>query len=618
MTVGVEEGEAPCAASTGNSPQVFFITYSNVGVYEMTCGLVSVMRRKADGYMNATQILKVANVDKGHRTKILEREVQTGEHEKVQGGYGKYQGTWIPFERAVELARKFGVEDVLKPILEYVPGPNDDVDMAKKKKSASRPRPSRSDSAGGSGALADYDEMPRLSQSQQHLVQSSSNNRKIDGQALHRPPANNSERYRAILMSVFLNHENYRVPDLLTNPIPPVDLDIDLIIDDQGHTSLHWASALARLNILQYLLKLNADPRRVNFNGESALIRAVLVTNNFDNDSFHNLLALLHSSIDIVDKKGRTVFHHIALTAGIKGRIQASRYYLDVLLDSMRRREMDVAAIIDRQDKHGDTALNIACRIKNYAMVEQLLRTGSNPEIMNSISLRPLDFGAEDEQLAALFNAQKSGLWPQESRYLPADSQPQDPTELPVFGIDHSAAYKRYSYSARGKEMAGEFESVVGHLEAESKRKDSQLQEAMIQIRNIASELSTSRRVIQQLSGKVAALQNQMLSSMGELPETIPASHHEAEIAKLRAILSAHGLSDESYAMADGTDLTVGEDDFATNKANQLLAKVLGLPTAHLTGPGSLIDPLMSAVSAETDLQNMDREVSNHMEGIEK
>ena len=39
-----------------------------------------------------TQILKVAGFDKPQRTRVLEREVQKGTHEKVQGGYGKYQG----------------------------------------------------------------------------------------------------------------------------------------------------------------------------------------------------------------------------------------------------------------------------------------------------------------------------------------------------------------------------------------------------------------------------------------------------------------------------------------------------------------------------------------------
>jgi len=50
------------------------------------------MRRRVDNWINATHILKVAEYDKPTRTRILEREVQKGTHEKVQGGYGKYQG----------------------------------------------------------------------------------------------------------------------------------------------------------------------------------------------------------------------------------------------------------------------------------------------------------------------------------------------------------------------------------------------------------------------------------------------------------------------------------------------------------------------------------------------
>jgi regulatory protein SWI6 len=80
---------------------------------------VACMRRRSDGWLNATQILKVAGVDKGKRTKVLEKEILTGEHEKVQGGYGKYQGTWISYKRGREFCRQYGVEDVLRPLLDY-------------------------------------------------------------------------------------------------------------------------------------------------------------------------------------------------------------------------------------------------------------------------------------------------------------------------------------------------------------------------------------------------------------------------------------------------------------------------------------------------------------------
>ncbi|KAK8033551.1 Start control cdc10 [Apiospora marii] len=98
---------------------IYSAVYSGVDVYEMEVNGIAVMRRRNDSWLNATQILKVAGVDKGKRTKILEKEIQTGEHEKVQGGYGKYQGTWIKFERGVEVCRQYGVEELLRPLLTY-------------------------------------------------------------------------------------------------------------------------------------------------------------------------------------------------------------------------------------------------------------------------------------------------------------------------------------------------------------------------------------------------------------------------------------------------------------------------------------------------------------------
>lgn len=80
---------------------------------------IAVMRRRSDSWLNATQILKVAGVDKGKRTKVLEKEILSGEHEKVQGGYGKYQGTWINYRRGREFCRQYGVEELLRPLLDY-------------------------------------------------------------------------------------------------------------------------------------------------------------------------------------------------------------------------------------------------------------------------------------------------------------------------------------------------------------------------------------------------------------------------------------------------------------------------------------------------------------------
>ena len=73
---------------------IYRVNYSNTPVFELSVGDVAVMRRKNDSYMNATQILKAAGMEKTKRAKILDREVLIGDHQKVQGGFGKYQGTW--------------------------------------------------------------------------------------------------------------------------------------------------------------------------------------------------------------------------------------------------------------------------------------------------------------------------------------------------------------------------------------------------------------------------------------------------------------------------------------------------------------------------------------------
>lgn len=85
---------------------------------------VAVMKRRSDSWLNATQILKVAGVVKARRTKTLEKEIAAGEHEKVQGGYGKYQGTWVNYQRGVDLCKEYHVEEALRPLLEYDMSPD--------------------------------------------------------------------------------------------------------------------------------------------------------------------------------------------------------------------------------------------------------------------------------------------------------------------------------------------------------------------------------------------------------------------------------------------------------------------------------------------------------------
>ena len=87
--------ETPLAKQKEMAEAIRSAVYSNIHVYELQVNTAHVMIRKSDAWVNATQILRAAGLPKPTRTKVLEREVCTGVHEKVQGGYAGSQGTWV-------------------------------------------------------------------------------------------------------------------------------------------------------------------------------------------------------------------------------------------------------------------------------------------------------------------------------------------------------------------------------------------------------------------------------------------------------------------------------------------------------------------------------------------
>lgn len=110
-------------ASMTNQPIIDIATYSDTDVYECYIrGYESriVMRRTKDDWINITQVLKLAHFTKTQRTRVLEKESVGMEHEKVQGGYGRFQGTWIPLPLAKEIVQKYSIDDpVVTTILNF-------------------------------------------------------------------------------------------------------------------------------------------------------------------------------------------------------------------------------------------------------------------------------------------------------------------------------------------------------------------------------------------------------------------------------------------------------------------------------------------------------------------
>ncbi|CAJ0754890.1 9225_t:CDS:2 [Entrophospora sp. SA101] len=426
--------------------QVYKATYSGVPVWEFRVKGVAVMRRKNDDWLNATQILKVANFDKPHRTRILERDVQRGEHEKVQGGYGKYQG--------VDLAQRYKVRELLRPLIDFSPS-SESPPLAPKHVTAASARPKKArepkqqkaksiktrSSKKGKGKTnelveelilfdtdlqsnnnetvsiassnnitasptispimydtTEFDEhynsptnprkrtssldnntrqakMSKLSMAESVLATSSSPS--------FSTPMSAANQFIEVLLAYFTSNSNL-IPSFVISP--PPDFDANLVIDAQGHTSLHWAAAMANIDMVALLIKAGADTECVNIIGETALMRSVMFPYNYQNGSFNDIAQLLASSIGNIDSCDQTVFHHIALFANNDDMQEGpAKYYLKTLISHLNQspNERYRKSILNRQNTDGDTAINILAKAKNREFVKLLFCAGGDLYICN-------------------------------------------------------------------------------------------------------------------------------------------------------------------------------------------------------------------------------------------
>lgn len=98
---------------------VFPADYATVPVYEYTTKEGSfILRRQADSYINVTHLLNIAGLPRKQIRSILEEICVNDTFEKINVGNWKYQGTYIPLESALKIAKDVHVYDKVEPIFE--------------------------------------------------------------------------------------------------------------------------------------------------------------------------------------------------------------------------------------------------------------------------------------------------------------------------------------------------------------------------------------------------------------------------------------------------------------------------------------------------------------------
>ncbi|KAH7260549.1 hypothetical protein MRS44_009176 [Fusarium solani] len=768
-------------------PQIYSASYSGVDVYEMEVNNIAVMRRRNDSWLNATQILKVAGVDKGKRTKILEKEIQTGEHEKVQGGYGKYQGTWITFDRGVQVCRQYGVEELLRPLLTYDMGqdggvagrgdfntPTKEQAMAAQRKRMynqsadgrpnglsgtffknisstashavaaiskarfdspgprSRNGPTRAPSFSRQPSMQNGDDFPGNSQQSfasdygQQVDSAYSTQQQASAMQLNEPepprkrqrvtmtPADSFSAYgqnmdiyaaafpgsptepnesfvytqsvvqdrspveegngplpplpyemspdvemkRSMLMGLFMEPATTDASkhDMLRTFTP---LELDMPIDLQSHTALHWAATLARMPLLRALIAAGASPARVNASGETALMRACLVTNSMDHGSFPDLLEVLGGTIEARDQKGRTVLHHIAVTSAVKGRNAASRYYLESLLEWVVRQgsvpnsqntqangnvpssqqstipKMGIARfmseIVNAQDSAGDTALNIASRIGNRSIISQLLEVGADPNIPNKVGLRPVDFGiggeSTEDKTNGEANVEKNGV-------AGSSQRSRESSDEIVASITHLLTETGSAFQTEMKSKQASLDTLHSTLRTTS----TQLGEARRSLEHLSATLKKQQLARQKVANLSHAREDEQVRLMQEQSRTSqpnPSSSWETELsAMLEAAddtsgggFSGEGLLPSAAVLRARVNAVQGRRDMTRKmvsalkgrsrdvevKYRRVVALCTGVQEAEVD---AVVDGLLKAVESEHEELEIGR-VRRFLGGVE-
>lgn len=424
---GVSGLSQPLAAEDGLEQSVYHVTpvykasYSNVDVLELEVNEFPVMRRVSDSYFNATQILKLAGIDRSRRSKLLEAEIAHGPHQKVQGGSGRYQGTWVPYERAVELAHHYDLYDVLKPLILYNTETDDQTTLTKAelvtKSQLVRTYSTMTepDAPAGTGERSNtgsptkrlkfsQDSLPPL-QTFEHDTSKPNPNAPYAYKPLS--DFDVDDKSKVVLSSLFLpNQKDVALLELVGGDESQLnDLQVDVPIDDNGQTALHLAATLARTALVKDLVERGSNRLAGDNEGQTALVRAVHATNCYESQCFDKILDYLYPAITVLDHKGRTVLHHIAYTCGRKGRSDACKYYLETLLEWVVRRGPTLPGnqalsltkfmqdVVNVPDRNGDTCLNIAAMVGNKHIIQQLLEVGADPTKPNKAGVRPTDCG---------------------------------------------------------------------------------------------------------------------------------------------------------------------------------------------------------------------------------
>ncbi|KAF3993447.1 hypothetical protein FT663_00470 [Candidozyma haemuli var. vulneris] len=399
---------------------------------------IHILRRVRDSYINVSQLLSVlVNLGQFSEDQVdsfLENDIFTNP-QYFQGGndedrvlyndlrsheVSQVRGIWIPYDKAVSVALNNGIYDIVKKLLLV-----DVHDYEKLPKKAESPGAVKRDADEEmTDALDGSPTKRRKTQPTQHsLVEAAAESNTNHPYCL--PPSTFKEKDVDLVSEVKLKFsEIFKNDGEVSAELSSSDIKtmfqsvfekcsarsqspmsiLDVPLDSQGKTALHYAATLAS-NLVEIFIELGiSSPIRGDNNGESPLISAISVTNAMEKGNFVSMLDnWLWPDLWLFDNKRNSFLHHIIVSATKNH--SASKYYLIKIITWMiqnANKEKNLhnlcTKIINAQDSEsGNTALHLAGEHELRWFIFVLLELRADSQQANNVGVKPADFEAVKE-----------------------------------------------------------------------------------------------------------------------------------------------------------------------------------------------------------------------------
>ncbi|KNE71460.1 hypothetical protein AMAG_20360 [Allomyces macrogynus ATCC 38327] len=179
------------------------------------------------------------------------------------------------------------------------------------------------------------------------------------------------------------------VPPLLVDR--PANLPLNLALDDQGHTTLHWAAALARLDCVRVLLDQGADAAARAHDGTTPVMWAVRFDDHHVQSSFPDLLNMLgDEAVHACDEQGMTVLHHLVVVAHAAAADEDDKSAVaEAYMKALVGGDTVTQAFLDAQDVDGNTALHLARKQNLPRLADVLVEAGASTNLRNKHGATP-------------------------------------------------------------------------------------------------------------------------------------------------------------------------------------------------------------------------------------